>query len=52
VIVDFPIERDCSSAIVADDGLIAAAQVDDLQPHGAQRRHAAFKHTLLVRSTM
>ncbi len=52
VVVNLAIEGDGGIAIVADDGLIAAAQVDDFQPHGAQGRQASFQDALLVRPAM
>ena len=52
MVVDLAVEGDRRIAVVADDRLIAARQVDDLQPHGAQRRLAAFENPLLVRPAM
>ena len=36
VVVDLAVERDGGVAIVADDRLVAAVQIDDLQPDRAQ----------------
>ena len=52
MVVDFSVERNRRVAIVADNRLVSAFQVDDLQPDRAQRRLAAFEDTLLVGSTM
>ena len=52
VIVDFAVEGDGGVAVVADEGLIAARQVDDLQADGAQRGLAAFEDALLVGPAM
>jgi hypothetical protein len=35
VIIYLSVERDCGIAVVADDRLIAAFQVDDFQPNCA-----------------
>jgi hypothetical protein len=52
MIVDLPVEDDRCIAIVTQDRLIAATQVDDLQPHRAQRRLAALENPLLVGPAM
>jgi hypothetical protein len=36
VVVDLPVERDDGMAIVADDRLVASAEIDDLQANRAQ----------------
>src|SRR5262245_25013054 len=48
VVVDLAVEGDRGVAIVSDDGLVAAAQVDDFQAHRAQGGGVAFKDSLLV----
>ena len=50
MVVDLAVENDGRIAVVAEDWLVAAGQVDDLQPHGAQRDFAALEDRLLVRS--
>src|SRR5690349_4250111 len=52
MVVDFAVERDRRVAVFAHHRLIAARQVDDLQPHGAQRRQSSFEDALLVRPAM
>ena len=52
MVVDLAVERDGGVAIVADDRLIAAGQIDDLQSDGAQSCFAALENPLLVRSAM
>ena len=52
VIVDFPVEDDNRVAILGDDGLIAARNVDNLQACRAQRHGLGFKDALLVRTAM
>ena len=52
VVVNFPVESDCRVAIVADEGLVTAAKVDNLQAHGAKRRRAAFEYAVLVGTAM
>ena len=52
MVVDLAVEDDDRVAIVADDRLIAAVEVDDLEAHGAQRRLAAFEDALLVGTAM
>ena len=50
MIVDFSVENDGRVAVAADYRLVAAFQVDDLEPNGAQSRLAALEKPLLVRS--
>src|SRR4051812_32013477 len=52
VIVNLTIESDCGIAVIREDGLVAAAEVDDLQADGAEDGFAALEDALLVRSTM
>ena len=52
VVVDFAVERDGGVAVVADDRLVAAGQIDDLQAHRAQGRDAAFEDAVLVGPAM
>ena len=52
VVVDFAVEGDDRVAILRNDGLIAAVEVDDLQPRGAQRNGLRFKDALLVGPAM
>src|SRR5271156_3702582 len=52
VIVNFPVENQDGIAIVADHRLIAARQIDNLQPHRPQRNMRRFPHTLLIRPAM
>ncbi len=49
VVVYFAVEHNHSAAVIAYDWLIATGQVDDLQPHRAQRDFAALVYPLLVR---
>jgi len=37
MIVDFAIEDNDGVLVIAEDGLIAAFEIDDFQPYGAQR---------------
>lgn len=36
VVIDFPVEDDNGVAVLADHGLVAGLQVDNLQPGSAQ----------------
>jgi hypothetical protein len=40
------------NTVLADHGLIARLQVDNLEAHGAQRHNRRFIRTLLVRTSM
>jgi hypothetical protein len=52
VVVNLPVEGDSRVAIAADEWLVTAAKVDNLQAHGTKRRHAAFEYALLVGTAM
>ncbi len=52
MVVDLAVERHGRVAIVADERLIAAGQIDDLQSDGAQGCLAALENPLLVRAAM
>ncbi len=52
MVVDLAVKCDGGVAVVADEGLIAAAQIDNLQTNGAQRSFTAFEDPLLVRPAM
>jgi hypothetical protein len=52
MVVDLAVEGDGGVAIVADERLIAAGQIDDLQSDGAQSSFAALENPLLVWAAM
>src|SRR5208282_3791189 len=52
VVVDFAVEHDGYIAIFGQNGLVARAEVYDLEPRRTHRAEAGLEHTLLVRSTM
>src|SRR5579872_4190052 len=52
VIVDFPVEDERSIAVLAHHRLVAASEVDDLQPNSAQRRLTACEDAVLIRPPM
>ena len=52
VIVDLAVEDDDGVAVFGHDGLIAALDVDNLQPRRAQRDGVGLKDALLVRTAM
>src|SRR5271157_1371835 len=52
VVVDFAVEHDGYIAIFGQNGLVARAEVYNLEPRRAHRAEAGLEHTLLVRSTM
>jgi len=52
VIVDFAVERNHVRGVFADDGLIAAMQIDNFQAGRAQGNHPGFKDALLVGPTV
>src|ERR1035437_1736300 len=52
MVVDFAVEDNRRIPVVTQDRLVPAIQIDDLQAHRAQRRFAAFEHTLLVWPTV
>ena len=52
MIVNLAVEDQDGVAIVADHGLIAALQIDDLEAHRAQGNDFRFVGTLLVRTAM
>ena len=48
VVIDLAVEDDGGVAVVAVDGLVAALQVDDLEPHRAQADMRRMIDTILV----
>ncbi len=52
VVVDLAVENDDGVAIVAAHRLLAAAQIDDLQPDSAKRNRGRFPNALLIGSAM
>ena len=52
VVIDFTVEDDSRAAIVAQEWLVSAPEVDNLQAHGTERRHAAFEYSLLIGTAM
>ena len=52
VVVNFAVEHNGDIAVVRDNRLVAATEVNDLEPRRAHRAHARLKHSLLVRPTM
>jgi len=52
VIVDLTVEDQDGVSVLADHGLIARLQVDNLEAHGAQRNNRRFIRALLVRTSM
>src|SRR6202040_2657637 len=52
VVVDLAVEDQDGVAVVADHGLIAALQIDDLEAHRAQGNDWRFVDALLVRPAM
>jgi hypothetical protein len=52
MVVDLAVECHGGVAIVAEQRLIAAGQIDDLQPDGAQSSFAALENPLLVWAAM
>ena len=52
VIVDFAVKGDDGVAVLGQDGLIAALDVDNLEPRRAQRDGLGLKDALLIRAAM
>ena len=52
VVVDFAIEDDDGVAVFGAHGLIAAGEIDDLEPHRAHRDIRGFMRALLIRAAM
>ena len=52
VIVDFAVEDDAPFAVILEDRLVTALQVNDLQSRGAARERFRRKGSLLVRAAM
>lgn len=52
VILDLPVERNRSVAVIAHHGLLAAFQIYDLEANRTKSRHAAFVNPLLVGAPM
>ena len=52
VIINLTVERNHCVAVLRAHRLIAAAQIDNLQPHRTQRRMRRFMGTLLIRTPM
>src|SRR5579862_3997900 len=52
VIINFSVEDDHGAAVSAHHGLIAAGEIDDLQPHGAERNPRRLVDPLLVRAAV
>ena len=52
VIVDLAVKCNNRIVVVAENRLVSPCQIDDLQPHRAQRRFAAFVYPLLVRAAV
>jgi hypothetical protein len=52
MVVDLAVERDGGIPIVAEERLIAAGEIDDLQSDGAQSCFAALENPLLIRAAM
>src|SRR5581483_2148960 len=52
VVVDLAVKGDDRVAVVADDGLIASAEVDDLEADSAQRYAVRLKNALLIGAAM
>ena len=52
MVVDFAVERDDDVAILGNNGLIAPAEVDDLEPGRAQRGRLRLENALLVGSAV
>ncbi len=52
MIVNLAVEDDDSVAILGNNGLIAALNVDNLQPRSAQRDGVRLKDALLIRTAM
>ena len=52
VVVNFAVEDNRSVAIIADDGLVSALQVDNFQARGAHGENARAEHSTLIGPAM
>jgi hypothetical protein len=52
VVIDFAIENEDAIFILGPHGLVAALEVDDLQPDCAERDTCGFKKALLIRTAV
>jgi hypothetical protein len=52
VIIDFAVESDYGAPVAALHRLIAAGQIENLQPDGAEDDLTVLEYTLLVRPAM
>src|SRR5580693_8014411 len=52
MIVNFPVEDKRGVAIIANDGLVSALEINDFQACRAHRNNAGAKHSALVRPAM
>ena len=52
MIVDFPVEDYRGVAVIGDDGLVAALQVDDFQAGRTHGKNAGTEHSALIGAAM
>ena len=52
MIVDFPVEDNRSVAIITNDGLVSALQINDFQARRAHGENARAEHSALIRPAM
>src|SRR5580700_11046666 len=52
VIVNFPVEDNCGVAVIGNDGLVSALQVDNFQARRTHRKDARSEHSALIGSAM
>src|SRR4029077_20411592 len=52
MIVDFPVEDYRSVAVIGDDGLVAALEVDNFQACRTHRKNAGTEHSALIWAPM